>query len=134
MGRRCIQVLIGGLIKTCLESSTRRLDGGCRFIEQESGTMDADLYEQLNTTITTHPRRSEGQGDAITNDQAHPKGTDPVGLKSLDDDGHEQGPRTTSSNLPQEIDQVVQAISSSPWAARFGTFMESVKKQVNFPF
>jgi len=93
--------------------------------------MDADLYEQLQSTIATSPRHSGGMGDASTNNQLHSKDADAVAPSSLADESSEPRERTSSSNLPQEIDQVVQAISSSPWAAKLGTFMESVKKQVS---
>jgi len=95
--------------------------------------MDADLYEQLQSTITSSPQRSEGVGDATTDGQLPSKDTVTVASSSQVDESSEHRQRTTSSNLPQEIDQVVQAISSSPWAAKLGTFMESVKKQVTFP-
>jgi hypothetical protein len=84
--------------------------------------MDADLYEQLNTTITSlseaHPDDKETQ---VTPNQE----TD---ASSKDKARH----RRTSSSLPQEFGQVVDAISASPWAARLGSLVGNVRKQLSF--
>ena len=45
---------------------------------------------------------------------------------------HEEGGggNTDKETLDTEFQQAYRAISSSPWGARFGAFMGSVKKQV----
>jgi hypothetical protein len=45
---------------------------------------------------------------------------------------HEEGggSNTNKETLDTEFQQAYKAISSSPWGARFGAFMGSVKKQV----
>lgn len=81
--------------------------------------MDADLYEQLRSTIPTDQTNSDVLDDEESGEDA-----------SESDDTRRQ--RTMSASLPQEIDQVVQAISSSQWAARLGNFMGNVRKQVTY--
>jgi len=94
--------------------------------------MDADLFDHLTTTITNDPSSlqqlppstagDDGTADAIANDPSA-SGPSPPG-------GSRRRQRTMSSSLPEEIDQVVQVISSSQWAARLGSLMGSVKRQV----
>src|SRR5436190_20560718 len=93
--------------------------------------MDADLYEHLNNTITNDPRRQDSPED-FENGNVTEKES-PEGQGATDSEfGAPQNvrPRTMSASLPEEIDQVVHAISSSQWAARLGSLMGSVKKQV----
>jgi len=87
-------------------------------------TMDADLYDQLGTTITTDPHYQEQDDADIDNGEGSQEGS-----QGQSDTTRRQ--RATSVSLPQEIDQVVQAISSSPWAARLGDLMGTVRKQVS---
>ena len=97
--------------------------------------MDADLYDHLNTTITTDNRHQDAaeptQGTNISGNggsQVQGPGDSTEGPSGADVPHRRQ--RTRSSSLPEEIDQVVQAISSSQWASKLGTLMGSVKKQV----
>jgi len=89
--------------------------------------MDADLYEHLSTTVTAQPQEPDStatqavdksQDTAIQDGETSPGASDNIRRQR------------TSVSLPQEIDQVVNAISSSPWAARLGNLVGSVKKQV----
>jgi hypothetical protein len=101
--------------------------------------MDADLYDHLTTTITTSPdpqQHLQPSGSAVVDDNAtaDTPANDP---RTSPDEGPSASPRdsprrqrTMSSSLPEEIDQVVQAISSSQWAARLGNLVGSVKRQV----
>src|SRR5947207_14785969 len=98
--------------------------------------MDADLYEHLNSTITQPPPSpspsspSPGLGEERGEDGEL---GDEVGE---DGDGREKRRtrrRTSSVSLPQEIDQVVNAIVASPWAARLGALVGNVRKQVCIP-
>lgn len=92
--------------------------------------MDADLYEQLNTTITQPSEHRQSSETAIQN---HTESTtsDQDVVESDSATPNTRHKRTTSTSLPQEIDQVVQAITASPWAARLGTIVGTVKKQVD---
>lgn len=96
--------------------------------------MDADLYDHLSTTITNGPHQQHAgedpeTGNVSTKDPAEvQERSDPESATTSNDTTRRQ--RTMSSSLPEEIDQVVHAISSSQWAARLGTLMGSVKKQV----
>jgi hypothetical protein len=89
--------------------------------------MDADLYDQLNTTIT---RPSEDGQSSETAIQSQTESTT-TALESDSATPNTRHKRTTSTSLPQEIDQVVQAITASPWAARLGNIVGTVKKQVH---
>lgn len=90
--------------------------------------MDADLYEHLNKTITNDPNEQQ-HTDHPDNDKQQGQGSlDPESATPRNDNTRRQ--RTMSSSLPEEIDQVVHAISSSQWAARLGNLMGNVKKQV----
>jgi hypothetical protein len=97
--------------------------------------MDADLYDHLSTTITNDPHQQQSEDASETGNVPKEGSLDRQGradqgsATSGDDSTRRQ--RTMSSSLPEEIDQVVHAISSSQWAARLGTLMGSVKKQVN---
>jgi hypothetical protein len=85
--------------------------------------MDADLYEQLNTTIAS-------------SSEAHPHGkeTEATAHQETDASSNDKARhRRTSSSLPQEFGQVVDAISASPWAARLGSLVGNVRKQVSLP-
>jgi len=94
--------------------------------------MDADLFDHLTTTITNGPSSyqqlppstagDDGAADTVANNPSASAPASPGG--SL------RRQRTMSSSLPEEIDQVVQVISSSQWAARLGGLMGSVKRQV----
>lgn len=91
--------------------------------------MDADLYDQLNTTVTSPLLQDTqpGRGSAASQQQA-------VDDKDVPDTGGSPSTRrqrTASTSLPQEIDQVVHAIAASPWAARLGSLVGNVRKQVN---
>jgi len=90
--------------------------------------MDADLFEHLNNTITNDPNDKQ-HTDHPDNDKQQDQGsldTEPAPPRN----NNAQRRRTMSSSLPEEIDQVVHAISSSQWAARLGNLMGTVKKQV----
>jgi hypothetical protein len=87
--------------------------------------MDADLYEHLNTTVTKPSSPSLQEKDSASN-------TDESA------DGRQDGEtpksarvRRTSASLPHEIDQVVNAIVASPWAARLSALVGNVRKQVS---
>jgi hypothetical protein len=90
--------------------------------------MDADLYDHLSTSITSKPPQLNQQEDH----------EDSTGKADVSEGQEVSEPeslvvrrqRTMSASLPEEIDQVVHAISSSQWAARLGSLMDSVKKQV----
>ena len=98
--------------------------------------MDADLYDHLSTTITTDHHQhdaAETTEDTNVSGDGHSQGQEPrestEGAAPSDVPHRRQ--RTMSSSLPEEIDQVVQAISASQWASKLGTLMGSVKKQVH---
>ena len=94
--------------------------------------MDADLYEHLSTTITSKPLQQsprDGHDSSASEDDAFAS-QDARDSNGSGGTGQRQRQRTMSASLPQEIDQVVHAISSSQWAARLGNLMDSVKKQV----
>jgi hypothetical protein len=82
--------------------------------------MDADLYEQLNSTIThaEQPAHAETEQQPAANQDQADAASSP------------RRQRTTSTSLPEEFDQVVHAISASPWAARLGSLVGTVRKQV----
>jgi hypothetical protein len=90
--------------------------------------MDADLYDHLSTTVTNDPHQDQRDeaSEAGNTTKRDPGGNGETAPASASP----RRQRTMSSSLPEEIDQVVHAISSSPWAARLGTLMGSVKKQV----
>jgi hypothetical protein len=93
--------------------------------------MDADLYEHLKSTITSDPHQQQRIDDSDGGNDRNQGGNEGhrrSESESLNDTTRHQ--RTMSSSLPEEIDQVVHAISSSQWAARLGNLMGSVKKQV----
>jgi len=93
--------------------------------------MDADLYEHLKNTITNHPNELQptDHPDNDKQDLSQGQGSpDPESATSKSD--NTRRPRSTSSSLPEEMGQVVHAISSSQWAARLGNLMGTVKKQV----
>ena len=96
--------------------------------------MDADLYEHLNNTITNDPNEQQytdhpdNNNIDITQGQGSP---DPESAPPRV--ANTRRKRTMSSSLPEDIDQVVHAISSSQWAARLGNLMGTVKKQVLTP-
>ena len=93
--------------------------------------MDADVYEHLNNTITNNPNEQQ-RTDHPDNDKQDPtQGQGSPNPESASSNTRRQ--RTMSSSLPEEIDQVVHAISSSQWAARLGNLMGTVKKQVLTP-
>jgi hypothetical protein len=101
--------------------------------------MDADLYDHLSTTITNdNQQRVEDNEDVenVVGSQHHPEDhSEPSGRDSTSSNSNNtRRQRTMSSSLPQELDQVVHAISSSPWAARIAELVGSVKKQVSYPF
>ena len=83
--------------------------------------MDADLYEHLNATITQSPSQKDVQLSASTHAVEEGDATD---------QSQSNRERTTSNSLPQEIDQIFTALTTSPWAARLGNLVGSVKKQV----
>jgi len=88
--------------------------------------MDADLYEHLNTTITQSPQQQSGHSFSTTEAAIDEKDDANVSRNSQDS----RRVRTTSVSLPEEIDQVVSVITASPWAARLGDLVGSVRKQV----
>jgi hypothetical protein len=88
--------------------------------------MDADLYDQLNTTIT-HPSEHRQSSDSPIHGESV-ESTEVTGSTSTTNAHHH---RTTSTSLPQEIDQVVHTITTSPWVARLGNLVGNVKKQVS---
>jgi hypothetical protein len=88
--------------------------------------MDADLYDQLSTTVASHP-------DEVVNERSDAQPA-AANQEPVEADKTTRRPRTTSSSLPQEIDQVVHAISNSPWAARLGSLVGTVRKQVDPSF
>ena len=91
--------------------------------------MDADLYDQLNTTVTS-PSLQETQaasGSAASQQQA----VDDKDVPDTQGSPSTRRQRTASTSLPQEIDQVVHAIAASPWAARLGSLVGNVRKQVD---
>lgn len=97
--------------------------------------MDADLYDHLSTTISTDVRQqddTDANQDTRVSVDGHSQGQEP--RESTEGAARSDVPRTRqrtmSTSLPEEIDQVVQAISSSQWASKLGTLMGSVKKQV----
>ena len=101
--------------------------------------MDADLYDHLSTTITNDNRQHDAanttedaslSGDGYSQGQGLRQSTEGVAPSEIP----HRRQRTLSSSLPEEIDQVVQAISSSQWASKLGTLMGSVKKQVRSLF
>jgi hypothetical protein len=59
--------------------------------------------------------------DAVTADK---KGKAPA----RDQEGEQQ-----EESLNEELQQAYKAISSSPWGARLGAFVGTVRKQVRFP-
>jgi hypothetical protein len=78
--------------------------------------MDADLYQHLSSTVTPHEEeKPEGPEEGTS-----------------DGDKETRGRKTTSVSLPQELDEVVHAITASPWAARLGSLVGTVRKQVTF--
>jgi hypothetical protein len=91
--------------------------------------MDAELYDHLTTTITNN---SQLDAENEPDDEAEiiERETEPGSPISTDKPARQ---RAMSLGLPQEIDQVVHAIQSSPWAARFSSLVGSVKKQVSPP-
>ena len=99
--------------------------------------MDADLYDHLSTTVTTDYHQNDAAKtteDTNVSGDGHSQGQEP--RESTEGAGPSDVPprrrqRTMSSSLPEEIDQVVQAISASQWASKLGTLMGSVKKQVH---
>ena len=99
--------------------------------------MDADLYDHLSTTITTDHHQhdaADATEDTNVSVDGHSQGQEP--RESTEgavpgDVPPRRRQRTMSSSLPEEIDQVVQAISASQWASKLGTLMGSVKKQVH---
>ena len=97
--------------------------------------MDADIYEHLNNNITNGPNEQQ-HTDHPDNDRQDPTqgqegSPDPECTTTTNDNTRRR--RTMSSSLPEDIDQVVHAISSSQWAARLGNLMGTVKKQVLTP-
>jgi hypothetical protein len=89
--------------------------------------MDSDLYEHLNHTITSRQDIDQQSANTRSSVEVGPDGEMPSAA-----DASRPRQRTMSGSLPEEIDQVVQAISSSQWASKLGTLMGSVKKQVRF--
>ena len=90
--------------------------------------MDADLYDQLNTTVTSPAQQHTQAGATSAPAQQHLVDAS----DTPDSEGTPSAPRqrTASTSLPQEIDQVVHAIAASPWAARLGSLVGNVRKQV----
>lgn len=90
--------------------------------------MDADLYDQLNTTVTSSVLQ-DSQSAASTDASEH-HAVDGKDIPEPHDTTSTRRQRTASTSLPQEIDHVVHAIASSPWAARLGSLVGNVRKQV----
>ena len=91
--------------------------------------MDADLYDHLNTTITSENEENT-QDDGKDQKNVDRDVKEEEQSTSSTSNSHNPRPRTMSSSLPQEFDQVMHAIQSSPWAARLTSFMGTVRKQV----
>jgi hypothetical protein len=106
--------------------------------------MDADLYEHLNTTVTQSSTSKElpsspslsSSTDRLTNEEkptSHSNDHQPADITrdtAPTSINAQSRVRTTSVNLPEEIDQVVSAIAASPWASKLNSLVGSVRKQV----
>jgi hypothetical protein len=96
--------------------------------------MDADLYDHLSNTITTdnhqHDATKPTEDASVPRDEHSQDQGARESTEGAPNDVPRPRKRTMSSSLPEEIDQVVQAISSSQWASKLGTLVGSVKKQV----
>jgi hypothetical protein len=64
--------------------------------------------------------------DAVTADK---KGKVPA----RDQEGEQQEGEQQEESLNEELQQAYKAISNSPWGARLGAFVGTVRKQVRFP-
>jgi hypothetical protein len=92
--------------------------------------MDADLYDHLKTTITNDPHQDDSDDTDIEKIELPERQGQSDSAPASNNGDNTRRKRTMSSSLPQEIDQVVHAISSSQWATRLGALMGSVRKQV----
>lgn len=103
--------------------------------------MDADIYEHLNTTITQSPTTLQNvpsanppvsgptTAETVANEEETNQNAPAQGDSSMATGGHRA--RATSVTLPEEIDQVMSAIVTSPWATRLNSLVGSVRKQVH---
>lgn len=91
--------------------------------------MDADLYDQLNTTVTSSTQQDSKSADSTDASEHH--AVDGKDIPEPHNTNSTRRQRTASTSLPQEIDQVVHAIAASPWAARLGSLVGNVRKQVD---
>jgi hypothetical protein len=90
--------------------------------------MDADLFDQLNTTVTSSQQDAQ---PAYSTDASPQHAVDGKDIPEAHSATSTRRQRTASTSLPQEIDQVVHAIAASPWAARLGSLVGNVRKQVD---